>query len=57
VVKKPSEASSMALKAMITTPAAEAMACPTRSTAVATAARGSSPARSRSRKRNSRNRM
>ena len=57
VVKNPREASSMALKAMITTPAAEAMAWPTRSTAVATAALGSSPARSRSRNRNSRNRM
>ena len=47
----------MALKAMITTPAAEAIAWPTRSTAVAMATLGSSPARSRSRNRNSRNRM
>jgi hypothetical protein len=46
-----------ARKAMITAPAAEAIASPTRVTALIIACLASSPARSRSRYRNIRNRM
>ena len=46
-----------ARNAMMTAPAAEAIASPTRVTALTIAVFGSSPARSRSRYRNIRNRM
>ncbi len=55
--KMPSELSTSAMNETITAPPAEAMASPARSTACATAALGSSPSRSCSRKRNRKNRM